>query len=175
MMSLSCLSSGRANSSPEINCELTSPGTRKTPPFSLPSTVSGSPPSVFTAMPFSGRMSVYIPIGRIGSLPAPVNSALTPPAAATGIKNRSVLPLSLQRSVAVLLSKVPVPSTVSTPFSILVFAPSASTQPTVALISSESATGEMVQMPFDSAAQMIARWTSLFEGGARIVPCGSNG
>ena len=70
---------------------------------------------------------------------------------------------------------MPLPSTVSVPFSILVTAPSDSTQEIVALMSSDSATGVMVHTPLDRAAQSIALWTSLLDGGAATVPCGVKG
>ena len=157
IISLSPLSSGSANSKPEINCELMLPGTLNTPAFSLPPILSGKPLLLSRVTPLSGRISLYSPIGRVTRLPLPVNSASIPPAAATGIKNLSVLPLSMQSSVADLFLKMSVPSTVRMSLSMIVFAPSASTQPIVALMSFDRATGVIVHTPPDSAAQIIAR------------------
>ena len=174
-MSLSPLSSGSANIKPEINCELMLPGTLKTPLFSFPLIFSGRPSPPSSETPFSGNICEYSPIGRETRLPLPVNRASTPPAAATGIINLSVLPLSMQSRVAVFFANTALPSTVSTSFSTEASAPSASTQPMVALISLESATGDILHTPPDKAAQMTARWTSLFDGGAATAPRGVYG
>ena len=91
------------------------------------------------------------------------------------MKNRKALPLSPQSSVTLSVLKIFVPSTVSTPSFIEAVHPISSITPIVALMSFDRATGAIVHLPLVRAAQIIARWTSLFDGGMFTSPFGTNG
>ena len=106
-----------------------------------------------------------------GSRPWPVKTAETPRAAVIGIRKRSVEPLSPQSRETVPGSRSPA-DTVHTPFSSAARTPRARTAPSVARMSSERSRGERMLSPSPGkvraarAAQRIARWAALFEGGA---------
>ena len=97
-----------------------------------------------------------MPIGLSGSRPSPVNRASIPPAAAMGITNLRVEPLSQQWRRQLIFENISLPSTIRASPSNLVFAPMAVTQSIVAFMSFERATGSILLMPLARAAQSTA-------------------
>ena len=105
----------------------------------------------------------------VGSLPCPVNVDVMPSAAATGIRKRSVEPLSQQSASAVSgRSVIPVTSTVSSWISNP--APSAFITEMVASMSLEKLMPEISEVPLLREAQISIRCAMLLEDGIRTVP-----
>ena len=111
--------------------------------------------------------------GRSNSRPAPVKRTFWAVKLNSGIMNRSVEPLSLQKTGRVTVAKplaAPRPVMVTAWGPSATLAPSWATAPSVARISSLYSMLESRLTPSASAAHSTARWAMLLLGGTAAVP-----
>ena len=113
-------------------------------------------------------------IGRSGSLPLPKNVDSAPSAAATGIINLRVEPLSLQ-SISASADGFEIPFTVTISPLTSTDAPSAVTAEIVASMSFDIVTPLRTETPSASAAQISERCAQLFDAGISTAPLRDDG
>ena len=139
------------------------PSITNVPPDSLPVNLK---PSAVTPCVF--RQSISAPHGRLNSFSVPVNAASAPSAAATGIKNLKVEPLSPQSASAFLTGEKPFVT--KSPPERQQSAPSAVSARTVARTSLESPVFLTVFLPPERQAAIISLCAKDLDGGAATVP-----
>ena len=168
---LSPESRGSANKSPEMYWDETSPRIANVPLCRRPESVSGAVPRSADT-PFGSIARSSSASGRVRSPPRAVNDVLSRSAAATGKRNRSVEPLSMQSSVGTPtlfpsrgtgVTTMPSPPCEN-------FAPRAESACIVARTSSHDPAFSMRTGASDSAAQIKSRCASDLALGASIAP-----
>src|SRR6266545_2677134 len=164
--------SGHAMRRLERNWELTLPGIVADPPRRTPPTRMGGeppPPRDSARAPSVWNASSRGPTGRFRRLASPVRVVVPSRREATPARSRSVVPEFLA-SIGFAGAWRGPPDTRKSSSLVAMSTPNAAMPDAVASVSSDRSGWRIRHGPPDSAAMTIARWVTLFDGGARIVP-----